>query len=45
MRTIQVNSLSKRSPVPPGEGLDKIMGDFWVIVNSLDMGKPLTYIR
>ena len=44
MLTIQVKSLSKRNPVPLGEGLDKIMGNFWVIVNSLDTGKPLTYI-
>ena len=44
MLTIQVKSLSKRSPVPLGTGLDKIMGDFWIIVNSLDTGKPLTYI-
>ena len=44
MLTIQVKSLSKRNPVPLGTGLDKIMGDFWVIVNSLDTGKPLTYI-
>ena len=42
--TIQVKSLSKRNPVPLGKDLDKIMGDFWVIVNSLDTGKPLTYI-
>ena len=44
MLTIQVKSLSKRNPVPLGTGLDKIMGDFWIIVNSLDTGKPLTYI-
>ena len=28
MLTIQVKSLSKRSPVPLGTGLDKIMGNF-----------------
>ena len=44
MHTIQVKSLSKRNAVPLGKDLDKIMGDFWVIVNSLDTGKPLTYI-
>ena len=44
MLTIQVKSLSKRNPVPLGTGLDKIIGDFWIIVNSLDTGKPLTYI-
>ena len=42
--TVQVKSLSKRSAVPLGKDLKKIMGDFWVIVNSLDTGKPRTYI-
>lgn len=28
----QVKTLSKRYPVPLGTGLDKIMGDFWIIV-------------
>ena len=44
VRTIQVKSLSKRKAVPLGKDLDKIMGDFWIIVNSLDTGKPRTYI-
>ena len=44
VRTIQVKSLSKRPAVPLGKDLDKIMGDFWIIVNSLDTGKPRTYI-
>ena len=44
MLTIQVKSLSKRNPVPLGTDLKKIIGDFWVIVNSLDTGKPQTYI-
>ena len=44
MRTIQVKSLSKPNPVPLGRDLDKIMGDFWVIVNSIQTGKPRTYI-
>ncbi len=30
--TVQVKALSKRNPVPVGTRLDKIMGDFWVIV-------------
>ena len=41
---IQVKSLRKRPAVPLGKSLDKIMGDYWVIVNSLDTGKPRTYI-
>ncbi len=44
MLTIQVKSLSKRNPVPLGNDLDKIMGDFWIIANSLGTGKPETFI-
>ena len=33
-RRIQVKSLSKRDPVPLGTNLDKVMGDYWVIVNK-----------
>ena len=32
---IQVKTLSKRNPVPLGTSLDKLMGDFWVIVNRI----------
>lgn len=32
---IQVKALSRRNPVPLGTSLDKIMGDYWVIVNKL----------
>ena len=34
--SIQVKALSKRSPVPLGTSLDKVMGDFWIIINNLD---------
>lgn len=44
MLTIQVKSLSKQNPVPLGADLDKVMGDFWIVLNSLDSGKPRTYI-
>ena len=44
MLTIQVKSLSKRNPVPLGTDLDKIMGDFWIVMNSLASGEPRTYI-
>ncbi|HOY53752.1 MAG TPA: hypothetical protein PK879_12755 [Opitutaceae bacterium] len=40
---IQVKSLSKKNPVPLGNSLDKIMGDFWVIVNNLD-AEPGIYV-
>lgn len=29
---IQIKTLSKRAPVPIGTSLDKVMGDFWIIV-------------
>ena len=32
---IQVKALSKKDPVPLGPSLEKVMGDFWVIVNNL----------
>jgi hypothetical protein len=32
---VQVKSLSKRTAVPIGSSLDKIIGDFWVIVNRV----------
>ena len=32
---IQVKSLSRRAPVPLGPTLDKVMGDFWVIINRV----------
>ncbi|NQT11834.1 MAG: hypothetical protein HQ582_03740 [Planctomycetes bacterium] len=40
---IQVKSLSKRSPVPLGKTLDRIIGDFWVIVTKTD-GDPCAYV-
>ena len=40
---IQVKSLSKRNPVPLGGILDKIMGDFWVIVNDV-LEKPNAFV-
>lgn len=32
---IQVKALSKRNPVPLGKSLEKVMGDFGVIVNNV----------
>jgi len=40
---IQVKALSKRNPVPVGANLDKIMGDFWVIVNNVQE-KPSAFV-
>ena len=45
VRTIQVKSLTKADTVPLGTNIDrKIMGDFWVIVNSLGTGRPRAYV-
>ena len=44
VRTIQVKSLTKADTVPLGTDLEKIMGDFWVIVNSLGTNHPRPYI-
>lgn len=32
---IQVKALSKKSPVPLGLTLEKVMGDYWVIINNI----------
>jgi hypothetical protein len=40
---IQVKSLSKRTAVPLGASVDKLMGDFWVIVNRVTTD-PTTFI-
>ena len=41
---VQVKALSKRNPVPLGNSLDKIMGEFWVIVNKVATPKPSAFI-
>ena len=41
--SIQVKTLSKKNPVPLGASLDKIMGQFWVIVNDV-CTSPVTYV-
>lgn len=41
---VQVKALSKRSPVPLGTSLDKIMGDFWVIVTKVAAPTPSAFI-
>ena len=34
-RGLQIKALSKRHPVPLGTSLDKVMGDYWIIVNNV----------
>ena len=43
MISIQVKALSKKNPVPLGNSLDKVMGDFWVVVNNV-VAEPQTYV-
>lgn len=44
MRAIQVKALSKRNPVPLGMSLDKIMGDYWVIVTRVGTDRPEAFV-
>lgn len=41
---VQVKTLSKRDPVPLGTSLDKIMGDFWVVVTNVAATSPSAFI-
>mgnify|MGYP003631712721 CR=1 FL=1 len=41
---VQVKALSKKAPVPLGKSLDKVMGDYWIIVNNLASATPSAYI-
>jgi hypothetical protein len=34
--SFQVKTLSNRSPVPLGKSLERLMGDFWIIVNDVN---------
>lgn len=40
---IQVKALSKRNPVPLGKSLEKVAGDFWVIVNNV-LTEPKAFV-
>jgi len=40
---VQVKALSKRNPVPIGANLEKVMGDFWVIVTNV-IQEPCAFI-
>ncbi len=41
---VQIKALSKRNPVPLGPSLDKLMGDYWVILNMVASPKPAAFI-
>lgn len=42
---LQVKSLSKRNAVPLGDSLDRLMGDFWVIVNQVTKSPTAFVLR
>ena len=43
MISIQVKTLTQKNPVPLGTSLDRVMGDFWIIVNEVAK-EPKSYI-
>lgn len=42
--TFQVKALSKRHPVPLGKDLDRIVGDFWIIVANTASDRPECFV-
>lgn len=42
--SVQVKTLSSRSPVPLGSSLDRVMGDFWVVVTSVGSALPVAFV-
>ena len=42
--SLQVKTLSKRSPVPLGKSIDQLLGDFWIIVNNIESGFPNVFV-
>ena len=40
---VQIKALSKRNPVPLGPNIEKIMGDFWIIINNV-ASQPKAFI-
>ncbi len=42
--TIQVKTLSRRSPVPLGGKLDGLLGDFFVICRNVALGTPECFV-
>ncbi len=43
MMSIQVKTLSRKTPVPSGTSLDRVMGDFWIIINDVAK-EPQCYV-
>jgi hypothetical protein len=43
-KAVQVKALSNRNPVPLGNTLDKLMGDWWIIVTNAGSANPVCFI-
>ena len=43
MISIRVKTLTRKNPVPLGTSLDKVMGDFWIIINEVAK-EPKSYV-
>lgn len=44
-RGFQVKALSKRAPVPLGQSVENLMGDWWIIVTALSApGNPNCFV-
>lgn len=41
--SVQVKTLSKKAPVPLGTSIDKLLGDYWIIVNDVE-NSPCVYV-
>ena len=41
---IQVKSLTKRNPMPLGTTLEKVVGNFWVIINRVTSCSPKVFV-
>ena len=42
--TVQVKALSKRSPVPLGGNIDRLLGDFFVVCRKVNSDNPECFI-
>lgn len=41
---IQVKTVSKRDAIPLGDSLERMMGDYWVLINQMASGSPCAYV-
>ncbi|MCX6064091.1 MAG: hypothetical protein NTV26_07950 [Caldiserica bacterium] len=41
---IQVKTVSKRDAIPLGDSLERMMGDYWVVVSQMASGSPCAYV-